>query len=324
MTLVYSTHALHPKAQEMLSRAGRFRAASALDAATLAEEGAEADIVIVRANIPPELFARQKRLRAAIRHGAGLDMIPLEAATAAGVLVANVPGANALTVGEYVIFASLALTRRFRMIDGDLRRAGWFAGRAHAERAGEITGLTMGIIGMGHIGQAIAAMAQHGFGMRVLAHTRRNTGFPKEVIAVTFDDLLAESDIVVLACPLTSETRGMIGAPQLAMLKRNALLINVSRGPVVVEADLIAALESGHLGGAALDVFSTQPLPPDHPFFGFENVILTPHLAGITEEAMERMGTVVAQETIRILAGSLPVNLVNPEAVAAYRQRFPA
>jgi D-3-phosphoglycerate dehydrogenase len=141
---------------------------------------------------------------------------------------------------------------------------------------------------------------------------------------VTFDDLLAESDIVVLACPLTSETRGMIGAPQLAMLKRNALLINVSRGPVVVEADLIAALDSGHLGGAALDVFSTQPLPPDHPFFGFKNVILTPHLAGITEEAMERMGTVVAQETIRILAGSLPVNLINPEAVDAYRQRFPA
>jgi D-3-phosphoglycerate dehydrogenase / 2-oxoglutarate reductase len=324
MTLVYSTHALHPKVQETLCRAGGFRVASALDATTLAEEGAEADVVIVRANIPPELFARQKRLRAAIRHGAGLDMIPLEAATAAGVLVANVPGANALTVGEYVIFASLALTRRFRMIDDDLRRAGWFAGRAHAERAGEITGLTMGIIGMGHIGQAIAAMAQHGFGMRVLAHTRRNTGFPEEVIAVTFDDLLAESDIVVLACPLTSETRGMIGAPQLAMLKRNALLINVSRGPVVVEADLIAALDSGHLGGAALDVFSTQPLPPDHPFFGFKNVILTPHLAGITEEAMERMGTVVAQETIRILAGSLPVNLINPEAVDAYRQRFPA
>ena len=93
---------------------------------------------------------------------------------------------------------------------------------------------------------------------------------------------------------------------------------------MVIEADLIAALRSGHLGGAALDVFSTQPLPPDHPFLGFDNVILTPHLAGITKEAMERMGTVVAEETIRILGGGLPVNLVNPEAVTGYRKRFPA
>src|SRR5436309_464947 len=118
--LIYSTHALHPKAEAMLAKAGEFRVASALDPATLAREGAEAEIVVVRANIPAELFARPQQLRAAIRHGAGLDMIPVEAATAAGVLVANVPGANAVTVAEYVIFASLALVRRFRMIDGDL------------------------------------------------------------------------------------------------------------------------------------------------------------------------------------------------------------
>jgi D-3-phosphoglycerate dehydrogenase / 2-oxoglutarate reductase len=115
----------------------------------------------------------------------------------------------------------------------------------------------------------------------------------------------------------------MIRATQLARMRPGALLINVSRGPVVVETDLLSALRSGHLGGAALDVFTTQPLPADHPLFGFDNVILTPHLAGITEEAMERMGTVVAQETIRILAGRLPANLVNPEAVPRYRQRFP-
>jgi D-3-phosphoglycerate dehydrogenase len=116
----------------------------------------------------------------------------------------------------------------------------------------------------------------------------------------------------------------MIGARELGLMKQGALLINVARGPVVVEADLIAALATGHLGGAALDVFSTQPLAADHPLLGFDNVILTPHLAGITDEAMERMGTVVAEETIRVLAGKLPVNLVNPEAVSSYRQRFPA
>jgi D-3-phosphoglycerate dehydrogenase len=324
MTRIYSTHALHPKAMSRLAGQGEFQVASALDAATLASEGAKTDIVIVRANIPAELFARQHTLRAALRHGAGLDMIPVEAATAAGVLVGNVPGANATTVAEYVMFASLALTRRFRRIDGDLRQQSWFAGRSHAEQAGEITGRTMGIIGMGNIGRAIASIAQRGFGMRILGHTRRNAGFPEGVAAVSLQDLLGQSDIVVLACPLTNETRGMIGATQLALMKPDALLINVSRGPVVVEADLVAALGSDHLGGAALDVFATQPLPPGHPFFGFDNVILTPHLAGITEEAMERMGTVVAEETIRILAGKLPVNLVNPEAVPAYRKRFPA
>ena len=324
MTRIYSTHSLHPKITGLLGERGEFHVASALDAATLASEGAGADIVIVRANVPPDLFARGRPLRAAIRHGAGLDMIPVEAATAAGVLVANVPGANAVTVAEYVAFASLALARRFRIIDGDLRRQGWFAGRSHAEQAGEITGRTMGILGMGHIGRAIAQVVRQGFGMRVLAHARRNAGFPDGVAAVSFDTLLRTSDIVVLACPLTAETRGMIGAPQLAMMKSGALLINVARGPVVIEADLIAALQSRHLGGAALDVFSTQPLPPDHPLFAFDNVIITPHLAGITEQAMERMGMVVAEETIRILDGGLPVNLVNPEAVIAYHKRFPA
>ena len=209
------------------------------------------------------------------------------------------------------------------MIDDDLRHRGWLAGRDHAERAGEISGRTMGIIGMGNIGRAIASIATKGFGIRVLGHTRRNSGFPAGVSAVSRDDLLASSDIVVLACPLTQETRGMIGARELKLMKPGAFLINVSRGPVVVEDDLLAALKSGQIGGAALDVFSTQPLPAGHPFFNFNNVLLTPHLAGITEEAMLRMGTVVAEETIRILGGALPVNLVNPQAVPAYRRRFP-
>ena len=199
MTRIYSTHSLHPKVAGLLRERGEFQVASALDAATLASEGAGADIVIVRANVPPELFARERPLRAAIRHGAGLDMIPVGAATAAGVLVANVPGANAVTVAEYVAFASLALARRFRIIDGDLRRQGWFAGRSHAEQAGEITGRTMGIVGMGNIGRAVALIAERGFAMRVLAHSRRNAGFPPAVAAVSLDELLASSDIVVLA-----------------------------------------------------------------------------------------------------------------------------
>ena len=136
---------------------------------------------------------------------------------------------------------------------------------------------------------------------------------------------LRESDIVVLACPLTDRNARHDRRAQLALMKRGAAP-HQCRARRLLSSRTISSPRSkaGHLGGAALDVFAEQPLPPDHPLFGFDNVILTPHLAGITEEAMERMGAVVAEETIRILNGDLPVNLVNPEAVPAYRKRFPA
>ncbi len=322
MPTVYSTHPLHPNAGALLAGHADLVIASNLAAETLAKEARAADIVIVRANLPEALFLGPSRLRAAIRHGAGLDMIPLEAATAAGVLVANVPGVNARSVAEYVIFAALALARRFRMIDGDLRRRSWLAGRAYSLEARELQGATMGIIGMGHLGRAIASIAQAGFGMRVLAHTRRNAGFPEGVEPTSRDEFLKQSDYVVLACPLSAETRGMIGARELALMRKGSFLINVARGAVTVEDDVVAALTSDHLGGAAIDVFAEQPLPADHPFFSFSNVILTPHLAGITEESMERMGIGAVEESLRVLKGDLPVNLVNPSVVAQYRRRF--
>jgi D-3-phosphoglycerate dehydrogenase len=323
MPVVYSTHPLHPNAAALLAGHADLVIASNLSGETLAREAKAADIVIVRANLPEALFAGAANLRAAIRHGAGLDMIPVEAATAAGVLVANVPGVNARSVAEYVMFATLALARRFRAIDTDLRRKSWLAGRAHSLEAREVQGATMGIIGMGHLGRAIAGIARSGFGMRVLAHTRRNAGFPDGVEAASRDELLGQSHYVVLACPLSPETRGMIGARELQLMRKGSFLINVARGAVTVEDDVVAALESGHLGGAAIDVFAEQPLPADHPFFRFDNVILTPHLAGITGESLERMGIGAVEETLRVLKGDLPVNLVNPSVVAQYRRRFP-
>jgi D-3-phosphoglycerate dehydrogenase len=323
MPIVYSTHPLHPNAASLLAGHADLVIASDLTAETLAREAKSADIVIVRANLPEALFAGATKLKAAIRHGAGLDMIPLEAASAAGVLVANVPGVNARSVAEHVVFVALALARRFRAIDGDLRRKGWLAGRGHSLSARELDGATMGIIGMGHLGKAIAAIAASGFGMRILAHTRRNAGYPQDVEPVSRDELLKRSDYVVLACPLSPETHGMISARELSLMRKGSFLINVARGAVTVEDDIVASLKSGHLGGAAIDVFAEQPLPPDHPFFDFSNVILTPHLAGITEESMERMGIGAVGETLRVLKGDLPVNLVNPSVVAQYRRRFP-
>lgn len=323
MTIIYTTHPLHPRAADLLAAAGELRVASAHDAATLTRECRDADVLIVRAPIPPELFAAQTRLRLAIRHGAGLDWIPSDAATAAGVLVANVPGANARTVAEHVVFGALAVLRRFRMVDRDLRSKGWSAGRAHADLAGELTGRTIGIVGMGNIGRAIAGIARGGFGMKVLAHTRSMVSLPAGVEGRSLDGLMAESDIVALCCPLTSETRGMVDARRIALMKPATVLVNVSRGAVVNDDALIAALREGRVGGAVLDVFTEQPLPPGHPYFSFDNVVLTPHMAGITEESMMRMGLAAAQESLRVLRGELPVNLRNPEAVAAFRARFP-
>lgn len=324
MPLILSTHTLHPRAAEMLAGAGELRIASALDAETLTREAGDADIVIVRAPLPETLFAGAPRLRAAVRHGAGLDMIPMEAATAAGVLVANVPGVNARSVAEHVLFAALALSRRFRAMDRDLREKGWLAGRAHADLNHELSGRTIGIVGLGAVGRQVARIAAHGFGLAVLAATRSARAAPDGVRFAPLDELVAQSDVVVLACPLTPETRGLMNAERIACMKPGALLVNVSRGPVVDDAALIAALREGRLGGAALDVFSTQPLPPDHPYFSFDNVIVTPHMAGITEESMLVMGTGAAAEALRVLAGELPVNLRNPEAVERYRERFAA
>lgn len=323
MPVIFSTHPLHPRATEMLSGHGTLTVASALDAVTLTRDARDADIVIVRAPLPPELFAGAVRLRAAIRHGAGLDMIPIEAASTAGVLVANVPGVNARSVAEHVLFVALALLRRFRAMDRDLRQEGWLAGREHANLTHELSGRTIGIVGMGSVGRQVAAIAHHGFGIEVIGASRSGAGFPDFARRADLDDLLNASDIVVLACPLTAETTGLISRQRIALMRPGAILINVSRGPVVDDAALIDALASGQVGGAALDVFVTQPLPADHPYFGFDNVIVTPHMAGITEESMMRMGVGAAGEAIRVLSGALPENLRNPEIVERYRARFP-
>jgi D-3-phosphoglycerate dehydrogenase len=321
--VIFSTHPLHPRAEALLAGHGDLVVASALDAATLATEAAEADVVIVRAVLPPALFDMAKRLRAAIRHGAGLDMIPVETATRAGVLVANVPGANAGTVAEHVFFVTMVLLRRFRRVDRDLRAKGWLAGREHAISGNDLAGRTVGIVGFGAVGRKVAAIARHGFGLDVLVNSRTIGDMPDGIRFAGLDELIAASDIVVLCCPLTPETTGLISRQRILSMRPGALLINVSRGAVVDDAALIEALTSGRLGGAALDVFSTQPLPADHSYFSFDNVIITPHMAGITEESMMRMGLGAAEETIRVLSGELPLNLRNPGAVALYRLRFP-
>jgi len=157
----------------------------------------------------------------------------------------------------------------------------------------------------------------------VIAHNR-SLKPAQDVEFLPLDNVLSRADIVVLCCPLTPETRGLIDARRIGLMKPGAMIVNVSRGPVIVDDALLAALRDGRIGGAALDVFVEQPLPPESPYFGFPNVIITPHMAGITEESMMRMGVGAAEEAVRILQGELPRNLRNPEAVELYRKRYPA
>jgi len=321
MPIIYATHPLHPDAVALLGDAAELKVATALDAKTLAAEGHACDIVIVRAPLPDEIFAEGTKLKAAIRHGAGVDMIPVEAATRAGVLVANVPGVNAGSVAEHVVFSAIALLRRFRLLDRDLRGKGWLAARDYSLSNHDLSGRTVAIVGMGAVGKAIAR-AFAGLGVRLVGFSPSGRNYPDSVSRMALDDLIAASDILVLCCPLKPETRGLIDARRLALLQRGSILIHVSRGPVVDEAALIEALQTRHLWGAALDVFNTQPLPSDHAFFGFDNVIISPHMAGITEESMARMGTGAISEALRVLRGELPVNLVNPDAVEIHRRRF--
>ncbi|MBU2981431.1 hypothetical protein KO498_06345 [Lentibacter algarum] len=320
--IIFSTHVLHPEVSQALEALGEYRVASAPTPSAILEQSVGAEIIVVRAKIAPEIITRETGLMACVRHGAGLDMIPVDVASEAGVLVANVPGANAVTVAEHVLWSSLALLRNNPMVNTDLRLNGWETGRAHSNQGRELSGRTVGLLGAGNVGKQVANMARHGFGCKVISQTRSPANLPDGIEAVSLDTLLARSDVLVLCCPLTDETRGIIDANALAKMKQGAVLINVARGPVTDEAALAEALLAGHLGGAAVDVFAEQPLPHDHPFWGVPNMILTPHMAGITEESMLRMGQGVVHETARILSGEQPDNFCNPEIWGKFLARF--
>lgn len=319
---IFSTHPLDPDVTCDLIALGDYHVAESPTPSHIMRDSAGAEIIVVRAPIDPAIVRRATGLRALVRHGAGLDMIPVDVATETGALVANVPGANAVTVAEHVIWSALSLLRRNPAVGADLRGKGWEPARRHSVLGREISDRTIGIVGFGNIGGRIANIARNGFGMNVVATTRTPSKLPTGVTALSLPNLLKTSDVVALTCPLTPETRGLIGAIELAAMKPGAVLVNVSRGPVIDEAPLIEALSSGALAGAALDVFSTQPLPADHPFMGLDNVILTPHMAGITEESMSRMGQGVVKEVRRIISGGLPENFCNPEVEPTYRAKF--
>ena len=279
----------------------------------------EADGAIIRSKLPEDIFEAAPRLRAVTIHGSGTDLVPLASANARGVLVANLPGENAQSVAEYCMMAMLMLARNSAAITAAMRAQPWDTARALSGPAREIAGLTAGIIGVGAIGKRLAHICRNGFGMTVLGHQRRLDRLPPEAQPASLEELLAQSDFVVLACPLTPETHHLLDAARLALMKRGAWLINVGRGAVVDETALIDVLHEKRIAGAMLDVYEHYRIEPGHPLFALDNVILTPHLAGSTRESRARSSVRAAEETLRMLAGEKPRNLVNPEAWDARR-----
>jgi D-3-phosphoglycerate dehydrogenase len=268
-----------------------------------------------------DLLARCPNLLCVSSSGAGYDTVDIAACTAAGIAVVNQSGGNAPSVAEHTLGFMLGLSRR--MLEGD-RRLRREIGYSREDVMGhEIRGKTVGLVGIGHIGTRVAALAK-AFGMDVIA---ADPFLSSEEIArrgaraVTFDELLAQSDIVSLHCPRDSSTLKLMDAAAFAHMKRGAIFITTARGGIHDEAALAAALRSGHVAGAGIDVWDQEPPPLNHPLLAMDNVFATFHTAGVTHEARRNIATIAANQIVALLAGGRPPRLINPEVWRAFEKR---
>ncbi len=284
----------------------------------LAERIGEYDGILIRSatKLDAELLGHAGRLRAVGRAGVGVDNVDVEAATKRGIVVANAPQSNVITAAEHTMALLLALARNVPQAHASLTGGKWerskFSGTELYEK-------TLGILGFGRIGQLVAQRAL-AFGMHVIAfdpyiaaERYRELGVEK---AESSDALYTAADFITLHLPNTPETKGWLDAEALSKCKDGVRVLNVARGPLVVDTDLQAALDSGKVGGAALDVFTTEPVT-DHPLFGYANVIVTPHLGASTAEATDRAGYQAAEQVVAALTGGVVTSAVNVPAISA-------
>ena len=280
--------------------------------------------VILRGPSPftSAVFEAAKQLKIIAKHGAGIDSVDLRSATEHGVAVMVTRGANAEAVAEHALALMLALVRELPRFDRGLRSGVWkdprYIVRDFRERA-------VGIVGYGRIGQQTARLAS-ACGAKVIVHSRSRATLPPGMEwEDTLDALLGRADIVSVHCPLTDETRGMFGEKQFAQMKTGAIIINTARGKLIDEPALIAALQSGRLAGAGLDVFAAEPPGTGNPLFSMSNVICTPHISAATSGAGARMGTIAAESIIHYLRGEIydRQNLMNPDALGTVNRQTP-
>jgi D-3-phosphoglycerate dehydrogenase len=277
----------------------------------------ESDAVIVRLfQIKSQDIQKVQRLKVIGKHGVGVDNIDCQAATAAGIPVVFTPTANANAVAEHTLALMFALVRQISpasqaLMQGRFHERGKFKGV-------ELAGKTLGVIGLGRIGQKVAQMASQGLQMDVLAYdpfVPKDTLSNLVIIEDSLESLMRKADFLTLHIPLAEDTRHLINEHSLGWVKPSCRIINTSRGSVIDEAALAQALSKGTLAGAALDVFEVEPLPADHLLLNTPNTLLTPHISSSTQESLENMSLQAAQGVLDVLHGNTPKYIVNPESL---------
>jgi D-3-phosphoglycerate dehydrogenase / 2-oxoglutarate reductase len=309
---------MSPRAAEILrSRGLDVEVRPGLAPADLAIAVADCEGLVVRSatKVTASVIASADRLRVIGRAGIGVDTVDVSAATQRGVVVMNTPYGNAITTAEHAIAHMLALARQLPAADRSTRAGKWEKSRFLGV---ELTGKTLGIIGCGNIGSIVADRA-HGLHMKVIAYDpflSEERARDLNVEKLDLDTLLQRADFITLHVPLTDATRNIIDAAAIAKTRRGVRIINCARGGLIVEADLKAALESGHVAGAALDVFAEEPAKTN-PLFGLEQVVVTPHLGASTGEAQENVAVQIAEQVADFLLAGVVSNAVNVPAVSA-------
>jgi D-3-phosphoglycerate dehydrogenase len=306
---------IHPDGQALLEKEARVIVTMEEDEAAFVNVAADADGILLRTKprCSASLMAALPKLRVIGRHGAGLDIVDIPAATRLGVAVVHGPGSNAQAVAEHALMLMLVCVKRTLLIDKATRAGDW------AARGGgntELHGKTLGVVGIGHIGRRVAKFAG-AIGMTVLAYdkyvpadeVRRRGAEPVE----SLEALLPQVDVLTCHTPLTDETRAMINDKTLGLMKKGTIYVNTSRGPVQQERALFEALTRGQLGAAGIDVFEEEPTSLDNPLFNLPNVVVSSRVAGVTQEARRQTSTQVASEMLRVLRGEKPDVLVNPD-----------
>ena len=307
---------IHPDGQALLEKEARVVVSREESEAGFLKDAAGARGILLRSKprCTESLMKAIAGLKVIGRHGAGLDIVDIPAATRLGVAVVHGPGSNAQAVAEHALMLMLACVKRTRLIDRMTRAGDWSA--RHTIGNSELAGKTLGIVGVGNIGRRVAKFAG-AIGMRVLGYDKyvpadelRRRGV--EPVA-SLEALLPQVDVLTTHTPLTDETRHMIDARALARLRKGAIYVNTSRGPVQDERALFEALTRGHLASAGIDVFEEEPTSLDNPLLNLENIVVSTHVAGVTHEAHRQTGVQVASEMLRVLRGEMPDVLVNPE-----------
>ena len=273
------------------------------------------DAIIVRATeLDSEVIDRANNLQVIAKHGTGLDNVDIAAASRNGIVVCNTPGVNAQSVAEHALALLFGVRRNLHTADRHVREGGWDRG---AYTGFELQGSTLGLMGYGSIAQATATMAR-GIGIDVTIYDPHYSDeLPAAVDRVeSLTDLFAVADAVSLHAPLVESTRHAVSTAQLAALGADGVVVNTARGGIVDETALIAALDDGQIGGAGLDTFEDEPLGAEHPLCDYENVLLTPHLGGVTHDALAQMSREAAANVRAVYERTLPESTVNRQQLS--------